>query len=57
VHGVFNSQKLGVWAVLFPTVNPLIGGFAGVVGIVVWLLLGLWEMRRSRRTLIEGRSL
>ena len=48
VHGVFNSQKLGIWAVLFPTINPLIGGFAGVVGIVVWLLLGLWEMRRSR---------
>ncbi len=55
VHGVFNSQKLGVWAMLFPTVNPLIGGFAGVVGIVVWLLLGLWEMRRPRRTLFEGR--
>jgi hypothetical protein len=46
VHGVFNSQKLGVWAMLFPTVNPLIGGFAGLVGIVVWLLLGLREMRR-----------
>ena len=55
VHGVFNSQKLGVWAMLFPTVNPLIGGFAGIVGIVVWLLLGLWEMRRPRRTLFEGR--
>ncbi|MGD1049260.1 MAG: CPBP family intramembrane glutamic endopeptidase, partial [Candidatus Krumholzibacteriaceae bacterium] len=31
IHGVFNSQKLGVWAVLFPAMNPLIGGFAGVV--------------------------
>jgi hypothetical protein len=48
VHGVFNSQKLGVWAVLFPTVNPLIGGFAGLVGIIVWLLLGLREMARNR---------
>lgn len=56
VHGVFNSQKLGVWAVLFPAVNPLIGGFAGLVGIVVWLLLGLWQMRRPRSTLFEGRS-
>jgi hypothetical protein len=53
---VFNSQKLGVWAVLFPAVNPLIGGFAGLVGIVVWLLLGLWQMRRPRSTLFEGRS-
>jgi membrane protease YdiL (CAAX protease family) len=46
VHGVFNSQKLGIWTVLFPSVNPLLGGFAGMVGIVVWLSLGLWEMRR-----------
>lgn len=48
VHGVFNSQKLGVWALIFPTINPLIGGFAGIVGIMVWLSLGLWEMRRHK---------
>ena len=48
VHGVFNSQKLGVWAVLFPDVNPLLGGYAGIIGIAVWLALGLWQMRRSR---------
>jgi len=47
IHGVFNSQKLGVWVLLFPGVNPLIGGYAGVVGIAVWLALGLFEMRRS----------
>jgi hypothetical protein len=48
-HGVFNSQKLGVWALLFPSINSLIGGFAGIVGIMVWLSLGLWEMRRHER--------
>jgi len=48
-HGVFNSQKLGVWALLFPSINSLIGGFAGIVGIMVWLSLGLWEMRRPER--------
>ena len=48
VHGVFNSQKLGVWALLFPNVNPLLGGFAGIIGIVVWLLLGLREMQHHR---------
>ena len=48
VHGVFNSQKLGLWALIFPTINPLIGGFAGIVGIMVWLALGLWEMRRHK---------
>lgn len=48
VHGVFNSQKLGVWALLFPQVNPLLGGYAGLIGITVWLVLGVWEMRRKR---------
>jgi uncharacterized protein len=48
VHGAFNSQKLGVWTLLFPTVHPLLGGFAGVVGILVWLGLGTWEMKRHR---------
>lgn len=48
VHGVFNSQKLGIWALIFPITNPLIGGFAGIVGIMVWLSLGLWETRRHK---------
>ena len=48
VHGVFNSQKLGVWTLIFPSVNPLVGGFAGIVGIMIWLSLGLWEMRRHK---------
>lgn len=51
IHGVFNSQKLGVWPLLFPNINPLIGGYAGLVGIIVWLALGLFQTRRS--TMIE----
>lgn len=47
-HGVFNSQKLGIWTLLFPTVNPLLGGYAGLVGITVWLLLGLWQASRPQ---------
>lgn len=46
VHGVFNSQKLGIWALLFPEVVPLLGGYAGLVGIIVWLGLGLWQARQ-----------
>jgi membrane protease YdiL (CAAX protease family) len=52
-HGVFNSQKLGAWALLFPGVNPLLGGYAGLPGIGVWLALGLFEVRRARK---ESRS-
>ena len=47
-HGVFNSQRLGVWALLFPDVHPLLGGFAGILGLCTWLLLG-WRASRARR--------
>ncbi len=49
-HGVFNSQKLGVYPLLFPDVDPLLGGYAGVLGIVVWTALAVLEARpRTRR--------
>jgi membrane protease YdiL (CAAX protease family) len=49
VHGVFNSQKLGLWAILFPTMNPIFGGFAGLLGIAVWLTLGLLQISFIKR--------
>ncbi len=45
MHGLVNSQSYGIWRVLFPTMNPLLGGTAGVVGILVWATAGLWVMR------------
>jgi hypothetical protein len=55
MHGVFNSQAYGIWRVLFPDVNPLLGGLTGIVGITVWLALGLWEMRR-RPAIVKATS-
>jgi len=57
IHGVFNSQIYGLWRILFPTVNPVLGGFTGLVGISVWLILGLmtvrvigsWTLRKTDR--------
>lgn len=46
VHGAVNGQAYGVWRLLFPDVNPLLGGFTGLVGIAVWLAVGFWELRR-----------
>ena len=46
IHGAINGQAYGIWRVLFPTIHPLWGGVAGVVGLAVWLALGLWEARR-----------
>ncbi len=47
MHGIFNSQAYGIWRLLFPGVNALWGGVTGVVGILVWLVLGIWLMRRG----------
>ena len=49
IHGAFNGQAYGIWRILFPNVNPLVGGFTGVVGAIVWLILGLWIVYRERR--------
>ncbi|MGE0568106.1 MAG: CPBP family intramembrane glutamic endopeptidase [Bacteroidia bacterium] len=49
IHGIFNSQRLGVWAILFPDINPFIGGFSGTVGIVIWLALGFIILRRNKK--------
>jgi hypothetical protein len=46
IHGAFNGQAYGIWRILFPSVNPLVGGFTGVVGATVWLILGLWKVHR-----------
>jgi hypothetical protein len=43
---VFNTQKLGVWLLLFPHVSPYLGGYAGLVGLLVWFGLAVWEMRK-----------
>ena len=41
-------SALGIWYLIFPIANPLLGGFAGIVGIMVWLSLGLWEIQRHK---------
>ena len=57
VNGVFGfAEELGWRGYLLPklmalgNVNayPLLGGFTGIVGIMVWLALGLWQMRRHK---------
>lgn len=49
IHGVFNCQAYGVWRVLFPDVNPLLGGFTGLLGIAAWLVVGIRTVRKSPR--------
>lgn len=34
-HGVFNSQAYGIWKMIVPAPQPLLGGIPGLVGLVV----------------------
>ena len=45
IHGTFNGQGYGIWRQLFPTLNPLLGGMTGIIGILVFTGLGLWVTR------------
>lgn len=48
IHGAFNGQGYGIWRQLFPTVNPLLGGITGLVGIVVLAVFGIWTVRQNQ---------
>jgi hypothetical protein len=41
IHGLFNTQKLGVWSLIFVGINSLLGGYAGLVGIVIFWIAAL----------------
>ncbi len=57
LHGLFNSQRFGVWAVLFASADPLIGGSFGLIGIAFWLVVGLAALRyRSGGAGLGGRG-
>jgi hypothetical protein len=56
VHGAYNGQAYGIWRLLFPDVNPLLGGATGLVGIAVWTAIGLWQARQGAR-MAEGLAL
>ncbi|HRY52015.1 MAG TPA: CPBP family intramembrane metalloprotease [Candidatus Paceibacterota bacterium] len=55
MHGAFNGQFYGVWRILFPTVHPLLGGVTGLVGMLVWVTLGLAVASRTETPLVEPR--
>lgn len=47
-HGLLNSQGYGVWKLIMPQTNYILGGIAGVVGIVVWTLYGILIKRKQK---------
>ncbi len=53
MHGAFNGQFYGAWRMLFPNVHPLLGGVTGLVGMLVWVTLGLAVARKTEAALVE----
>ena len=47
MHGVFNSQAYGIWTVIYPDYNRLIGGIGGLIGVIVLLPVALYYLRKS----------
>lgn len=52
-HGVFNSQGYGIWKMIVPASQPLLGGMPGLVGLVA-LAVTAGIVVQSLRTGTEG---
>jgi len=47
-HGLINSQGYGVWKLIMPQTNFIMGGIAGVVGIIVFSVYGLFVKSKQK---------
>lgn len=56
VHAVFNTQDHGIWSIIYPDYNPLIGGGEGVIGIIVLLPVALFYLIKTERNPIQKTS-
>jgi uncharacterized protein len=46
MHGIFNSQDHGIWTIIFPSYNHLMGGGEGLIGVIVLLPVALYYLRK-----------
>lgn len=54
IHGAVNAQGFGVWAWMFPDIDPLLGGGTGLTGIVIWLIVGALTIPILSRLKAQG---
>lgn len=45
IHGAFNSQAYGIWRIIVPDAQPLLGGMTGLVGFLVLAVIVGWVVR------------
>lgn len=44
-HGMFNAQFYGVWQIIFPDADPILGGITGLTGVAALLPLAVWALK------------
>jgi len=47
MHGLFNAQAYGIWTIVYPDYNRLIGGIGGLVGVIVLLPVAVYYLRKG----------
>jgi uncharacterized protein len=47
MHGIFNAQDHGIWTIIYPNYNHLIGGGEGLIGVIVLLPVALYCLRKT----------
>jgi len=47
MHGIFNAQDHGIWTIIYPNYNHLIGGAEGLIGVIVLLPVALYYLRKT----------
>lgn len=47
-HAVFNAHAYGTWIILWPSVNPLIGGKVGIIALVIYSLYAVSILRSNK---------
>ena len=47
MHGIFNAQDHGIWTIIYPNYNHLIGGGEGLIGVIVLLPVALYYLRKT----------
>ena len=48
-HAVFNAHAYGVWIMIWPDINPLIGGKVGIIALVIYSILALIVLDKVKK--------
>jgi uncharacterized protein len=54
IHGAFNAQAYGIWRVIVPGAQPLLGGLGGLVGLAGVAMLAAWGLRDRVKLKLEN---